>query len=312
MTLTALHIREITDLLRGRAGQGLPLARFTSFRIGGPADLIAEPETAGDLARLMTYLAQKEIPYVILGAGTNVLFDDAGFRGVVVRTGAINGFRVVENGSDYAAIVVAAGVPLQSVVSRTSRLGWQGLAPLWGIPGSCGGAIATNAGAGATCMGAFLVRVDLLSEQGEVVTLQGEDIQYGYRSMTIPARHVITAGTLKLKRGDMASIKRELEAARSSRIGKQPLDKPSAGCVFKNPSPQEPAGALLDRLGFKGVTIGDAQVSEAHANFIINRGNASARDVLELVRLIRKRVKEEEDLDLELEIRVVAPEAAHD
>jgi UDP-N-acetylmuramate dehydrogenase len=260
----------------------------------------------------MRYLAQEEVPYMVLGAGTNVLFDDTGFRGAVVRTGSISGFQVVENGSDHAAIVVAAGVPLPSVVSRTSNLGWQGLAPLWGIPGSCGGAIATNAGAGDVCIGDFLARVDLLNEQGEAIALQGEDIQYGYRSMSIPAKHVITAGTLKLKRGDVESIRRELDVARGRRIGKQPLDKPSAGCVFKNPGPQQPAGALLDRLGFKGVTIGDAQVSEAHANFIVNRGNATANHVMELIRFIRKRVKEETDLDLELEIRVMGPEAAHD
>lgn len=312
MKVTARHIREITGLLQGRAMTSIPLAKFTSFRIGGPADLIAEPGTTQELARLVHYLALEEIPYVILGAGTNVLFDDAGFRGAVVRTGFIYGFEVDENGSEYARVTVAAGVPLASVVSRASRLAWQGLEPLWGIPGSWGGAIATNAGAGSACIGDYLISMDLLNERGEIVTLAREDIRYEYRIMHIPQKHVITAGTLKLKRGDLESIRQELETARSRRRGTQPWDKPSAGCVFKNPSGQEPAGALLDRLGLKGVTIGDAQVSEVHANFIINRGNASAADVLELIRLIRRLVREEAHLDLNLEIRVVGVEAARD
>jgi UDP-N-acetylmuramate dehydrogenase len=130
--------------------------------------------------------------------------------------------------------------------------------------------------------------------------------------MKIPPKHVIAGGTLKLKRGTAEAIQAELAAARGRRQGKQPLDRPSAGCVFKNPSADKPAGALIDRLGLKGTAIGDAQVSEVHANFIINRGNAKASDVLELIRIIRESVREQEGIELELEIRVFGEEAAHD
>jgi UDP-N-acetylmuramate dehydrogenase len=312
MTLTARQIREIGALLQGRILTDAPLSRFTSFKIGGPADMIAEPGTAQELASLISYLATEDVPHMLLGAGTNVLFYDRGFRGVVVRTASIDGFEVAENGSDDARIIVAAGVPLASVVSRASRLGWKGLESLWGIPGSFGGAIATNAGAGQSCIGECLAAISLLTEQGQELTIERDAICYEYRSMKIPPNHVITGGTLSLKRGTSESIQAELAAARARRQGKQPWDKPSAGCVFKNPSPEKPAGALIDRLGLKGTTIGDAQVSEVHANFIINRGNATASDVMEVIRLIRKRVLEAEELKLELEIRVFGEEAARD
>jgi UDP-N-acetylmuramate dehydrogenase len=312
MTLTVRQIGEIRDLLQGRILTDVPLSRFTSFRIGGPADLVAEPATVQELTRLIRYLAGECVPHMLLGAGTNVLFHDRGYRGVVVRTGAIDGFEVAENGSEYALVTVAAGVPLASVVSRTSKLGWQGLESLWGIPGSFGGAVATNAGAGQSCVGECLVGMNLITDRGEEVSLQQNAICYEYRSMAIPPKHVIAGGTLRLKRGAPDAIQEQLAAARARRQGKQPWDKPSAGCVFKNPSPDKHAGALIDRLGLKGMTIGDAQVSEVHANFIINRGSATASDVLELIRLVRGRVREEEGLELELEIHVFDEEAARD
>jgi UDP-N-acetylmuramate dehydrogenase len=305
VTVTPRRIREMSNLLRGRVLTDVPLSRFTSFKIGGPADLVAEPASVQELARLIRYLAEKGISYMLLGAGTNALFHDAGFRGVVVRTASISGFEVAENGSGYALIAVAAGTPLASVVSRTCRLGWEGLESLWGIPGSFGGAIATNAGAGQRCVGEFLAAINTLTDQGEELTLQQDAIHYEYRSMKIPRKHVITGGILKLKRGNPGSIQEELDAARARRQGKQPCNKPSAGCVFKNPGTgDEPAGKIIDQMGLKGTTVGDAQVSDVHANFIINRGNATASEVLELIRLIRDRVREQTGLDLELEIQI--------
>ncbi|MGO9568426.1 MAG: UDP-N-acetylmuramate dehydrogenase [Desulfomonilaceae bacterium] len=311
MTLTPRQIQDIQDLLRTRSLAGVSLSRFTSFRIGGPADLVAEPQDVQELACLLRYLQMERIPRIVLGAGTNVLFHDAGFRGVVVRTASMGGFEIRENGSDHAMITVATGVPLPMVVTKACALGWTGLESLWGIPGLFGGAVVTNAGAEDACIGLFLVRLRLLTDAGDEVVLDRDKLDYSYRSMKIPQKSVVVEGTLRLQRGDRQSIDEDLLEARLRRR-LQPSDKPSAGCVFKNPSPENPAGAIIERLGFKGITVGGAQVSEMHANFIINRGQATAEDVLELILRIRERVKSEENIDLELEICVIGEEAAND
>jgi UDP-N-acetylmuramate dehydrogenase len=311
VTLTPRQIREIHGLLQGPILTGVPLSRYTSFRIGGPADVVSEPRDAQELGALLRYLRAERIPRIILGAGTNVLFHDSGFRGVVVRTASISGFEVRENGSDHAMITVAAGVPLPLVVTKACSLGWTGLEPLWGIPGLFGGAVVTNAGAEDACIGLFLERLKLLTDAGEEAVLDRDQLEYSYRFINMPQKSAVVEGTLRLQRGDRQSIDSDLEEARLRRR-LQPSDKPSAGCVFKNPSAENPAGAIIDRLGFKGVTVGGAQVSEIHANFIINRGQATAEDVLRLIRRIRDRVKSEENIDLELEICVIGEEAAND
>lgn len=310
MTLTPRQIRDISDLLDGRILIDVPLSRFTSFRIGGPADLIAEPQDVTQLAALLNFLRAERIPRIVLGAGTNLLFDDAGFRGVVVRTALISTFDIPQSDSGEVLFTVAAGVPLPVVVAKACALGWTGLEPLWGIPGSFGGAVVTNAGARDACMGLFLDRVRLLTEAGEEVFLDRDQLGYSYRYMKIPQGSAVVEGTLRLRRGDRKSIDSDLAEARMLRR-RQPWDKPSAGCVFKNPGPENPAGAIIERLGCKGLTIGGAQVSEMHANFIINLGQATAEDVLNLIRKIRERVKSEENIDLELEICVVGEEAAN-
>jgi UDP-N-acetylmuramate dehydrogenase len=241
-----------------------------------------------------------------------VLFQDKGFRGVVVLLTSLDGFSVHENGSDHARITVAAGVPLPLVVSRTARAGWTGIEPLWGIPGSFGGAVVTNAGAGGVSIGETLQQVKLLTLSNEEVTLEKGALRFGYRSMLLPHGAIVLEGTLRLGRADLRSTEAELDKARERRRSSQPWDWPSAGCIFKNPHTDNPAGALIDRLGFKGTQVGDAQVSEVHANFIINRGAATAADVLELIEKIKRRVRAEEGIELELEIRVMGEEGTHD
>jgi UDP-N-acetylmuramate dehydrogenase len=308
MSLTPERIREIRVLVSGRIREDVPLSRLCSFRIGGPADLVAEPDRVEQLAKLLPYLTGRGIPFMLLGSGTNILFRDGGFRGVVIRMTALEGFDVMENGSGDARVTAAAGVPLPVVVKRSTRLGWTGLEPLWGIPGSFGGATATNAGAGGVSLGDFLVKVRLLTSEGEELVMGPEDLRADYRSMELPPGTVVVEGTMKLAKGSPETIDEALDKARKSRRASQPLDKPSAGCIFKNPSPEEPAGLLIDRCGLKSESAGDAQVSDVHANFIVNRGNATAADVLALVERIRARVKESEGVDLETEILVMGEE----
>jgi UDP-N-acetylmuramate dehydrogenase len=310
--LSPRQIEEIRRIVNGPVLTDVPLSRFTSFKIGGPADLVVEPVDGARFADLLRYLAHEGIPRMILGAGTNVLFRDKGFRGVVLRTARLGGQVFEETGSGNVKVAVAAGVPLPAVVSRACALGWTGLEWLWGIPGSFGGAVVTNAGAGSASMADHLVFVKLLTDRGEETILEKADIRCGYRFLKLPPATVVVEATLELAAANPDVIGANLEAARARRRGQQPWDKPSAGCVFKNPSADNPAGAIVDRLGFKGRAVGDAQVSEVHANFIINRGNARAADVLELIEIVRSTVKEKEHIDLELEIRVLGEEASHD
>ncbi len=170
----------------------------------------------------------------------------------------------------------------------------------------------TNAGSGEVCVGELLESVKLVTRFGEELVIGGRDLTYGYRSMSLPKGSTVVEGVLRLRRGDPDAIAAELERSRARRRGRQPLDRHSAGCVFKNPAPDTPAGALIDRLGFKGVRVGGAEVSPVHANFIINRGHATAADVLELIEQIRSKASEKAHANLELEICVIGEEAAHE
>ncbi|MCA1959593.1 MAG: UDP-N-acetylmuramate dehydrogenase [Desulfomonile sp.] len=304
-TRSAALIAEIRAIIKGRVIAKPPLSHYTSFRIGGPADVLAEPESAHELAVLIRRLHELNVPHVLLGSGTNVLFQDAGFRGVVIRTVAMKGLTIERNGADHVRITAAAGAPLPLVVGRAARDGLTGIEALCGIPGSFGGAVATNAGTGGVSLGDALVRVRLLDGRGKELVLETGDIHFSYRSMELPADATVVEGTVRLVRGDRASVRKALSAAMERRRATQPWRQPSAGCVFKNPSPDNPAGAIIDRLGLKGMSVGDAVVSEVHANFIVNRGSATASDVLALVELIRRRVKDAHDINLELEVRVI-------
>jgi len=305
VSLTPFQIEEIRRIVSGAVRLNVPLSGLTSFRIGGPAAAVAEPRSVAELAGLVRFLHVDGIPYLLLGSGTNVLCRDDGFRGLIVRTNGLGIWELHPNGSDHAVVQVAAGVSLPLVVSKSCSLGWTGLEPLWGIPGSFGGAVVTNAGAGGASISDFLISVELVNAAGEEISLDKADLTFGYRSMAIGEGAVVVGGALRLPRGIPSEVESRLDQAKARRKATQPVAQPSAGCVFKNPAPERPAGAIIDRLGLKGTTSGGAMVSEVHANFIVNRGNASAEDVMRLIELIRSKVKAEEHIDLELEIRVV-------
>lgn len=305
MSLSPKHISEIRKMVSGRVESNVSLDRFTSFRIGGPADLLVEPVTVSELQTLVRFLGEHDEGWIILGSGTNVLFPDKGVRDVVIRMGAMREYELTQNGSDHARIACGAGTALPAVVKRASQSGMTGIEGLWGIPGSFGGAVVINAGSLDTTIGDHLMQIDLVGARGEALTLTGEQIRHSYRSMNVPSGSTVVGGTIRLRRGNLEIIEDNLSKAREKRRSSQPLDRASAGCVFKNPDPAHPAGALIDKLGLKGTTVGGAQISDMHANFIINRGNARACDVLELIAQIRSRVREEYGLDLDLEIQVI-------
>ncbi|MEW6348212.1 MAG: UDP-N-acetylmuramate dehydrogenase [Thermodesulfobacteriota bacterium] len=311
MTFDPRHLSELRRLITGRVRTDVPLSGLSSFRIGGPADVVAEPRGAEELTDLLRHLHVNRLGHLFLGAGTNVLFSDKGFRGVVVRLTSVRGFEATENGSARKLVSVGAGEPLPLLVSKAARKGWKGLEKLWGIPGSFGGAICTNAGALGTTLGDLLERVELVTPTGDRVTWERGQLVYGYRSMHIPEGCAVARGTLALTQEKPEVLEAEIERVRARRRATQPMGTASAGCVFKNPDPERPAGLLIDRLGLKGLRLGDAQVSEIHGNFIVNRGTATAAEVLELIEQVRSRVRESEKLDLDLEVRIIGEEPTH-
>lgn len=310
MTRAAAHLREIRALCQGRVLEQPLLCKYSSFRIGGPADVIAEPRTRNGLIQLVQFLKAEAIPYVVIGRGTNVLFHDAGFRGVVVRTRGLGYWGLSPNGSQFGLFTVEAGVSLPFLVTQACKRGFGGLEDLWGIPGSLGGAVKTNAGAGRTSVGEHLRDVTILTSDGQVQHIEQEELCFGYRFVNLPAGSLVLEARMRLTRESPEIIHTRLRAAKFRRRSSQPRGIPSAGCVFKNPASDLSAGAMIDRLGLKGLRVGDAQVSEIHGNFIVNRGQARARDVLELIEIIRSRVEEQEHVSLSLEIQVIGEEGA--
>lgn len=312
MRITETLMHDIERICGSRVAVSVPLSRLTSFRIGGPADLLAEPASARALADLMVFLRQRTVPRFLLGAGTNVLFPDAGFRGVVVRTRGLRHTSVASVEAERYRMTAEAGVPLTALIAKACRLDLTGMEALFGIPGTVGGAVAVNAGAGGVCAGDFIEEVRLVNGSGAPLTLTGPALDWGYRRMNLPAHAVVTESVFRMVPGDRARIRSALETTRRKRRSEQPWKEPSAGCVFKNPLPENPAGAIIDRLGLKGAKVGGAKVSEIHANFIVNCGTATASDVLALIETIQTRVIQAEGIELELEIQVVHGEADHE
>lgn len=309
MALSEKNVQQAAKLVNGRIRVNAPLADFTSFRIGGPADAVVEPNSVQELVELVSYLRTERIYHVMLGAGTNVLFQDAGLRGVVVVSTGIRDMEIHASGSGRAEIRVSLGVHLNSLIKASCTTNLSGLEDLWGIPGSLGGAVVTNAGAGNTCIGDLIREISILDGRGRIVSLKRGDFSYGYRFMRLPENCIVLAAMLELHGADATRIQENLDKARSRRKGKQPLNLPSAGCIFKNPAGETAAGALIDQLGFKGLSRGGAQISPVHANFIVNTGGAAAQDVLQLISKIEDEVKKRYNITLECEIKII-PEVA--
>lgn len=303
--LTDAIIRQLKEITDGNIHLDVPLSRYTSFEIGGPADVLLEPSNTEQVSRCVDVLASSGIPWIVLGAGTNVLFHDKGFRGVVIRTKRLNEFYMVENGGKEALFFANAGVTLFKIIGLTAKHEFRGLEPLWGIPGNFGGAVMTNAGAGSVNFLDNVEELTVISREGRTSVVKIPELDHGYRKSGLTAHQFIVSGILRLTRGNKKDIQAGMRSARSMRVGKQPWDQPSAGCIFKNPTRDKSAGLLIDRAGLKGSRVGGALVSLLHGNFIVNTGRAKASDVLELIDRIKERVFEMEQIMLETELHVV-------
>ena len=295
----------IENTLKGKTLRDYPLSRMTTFRIGGPADLVVMPSNEIELCAVITILSEHCVRFMPLGAGSNLLFSDEGFRGAIVSLSKMKLIEIIENNKSKIKMRVSAGTPLPAVVRKFSQFSALGVSRLWGIPGQTGGSIACNAGAMGINLSDLICEIELLDKKCKKIVSKIRDLDYGYRTMKLPPGSIVTSATLGALKGDPKETECELESARRKRIASQPRGISSAGCVFRNPTHSDPAGAIIERLGFKGERIGAAEVSGKHANFIVNSGKAKAGDVIRLIDMIRRRVLEEEGIDLELEIKIV-------
>jgi UDP-N-acetylmuramate dehydrogenase len=280
------------------------LARHTSFRIGGPADLFVEAASAGELGTLMRVCAARGLAVFFLGGGTNLLVSDRGIRGVVVKLG--KPFDFVEWDLDGAGgtLRVGAAVPFKRLVMQTVTAGLAGLAFGEGIPGTIGGGLLMNAGAFGGEIGRIVVALEAVDERGDAVVLGREQLGFAYRRLTLPGRVIITAVRLRLERGDPAALASAVADAKGRRDRHQPKGHPNAGSIFKNPAGSY-AGRLIEGAGLKSARLGDAAFSERHANFIVNLGRARAADVKGLMDLATRAVRRRLGVELEPEVRLV-------
>ncbi len=275
-----------------------PMARRTTFRIGGPARLLMEVHTSEALAKLYGTCKSEGIPCFVLGNGSNLLVDDEGYDGVVLHLGA--GFaNITREGDD---VIAGAGAKLTTLANFARNNGLAGLEFSFGIPGSVGGAAYMNAGAYGGEMKDVLVSCEVVTAQGEVKTLTAAEMDLSYRhSALMKNESIVTSIRVHLQPDDKEAITARMNDYMGRRKDKQPLEYPSAGSTFKRPVGYF-AGALIQQCGLKGYSVGGAQVSEKHAGFVINKGNATAKDVRDLIAHVQKTVKEETGVTLECEV----------
>ena len=276
-----------------------PMNRHTTFRIGGPADYFLLPSTAEEVKKILEICKEKELPYFILGNGSNLLVSDEGYCGVIIQLYRNYGGITVE-GTDIRA---GAGALLSQIASAAKNASLTGFEFAGGIPGTLGGAVVMNAGAYGGEMKDVLKEVTVMTEQGEIMTIPAEKLEMGYRtSLVKKAGYLVLEAVISLKAGDVEEIKAIMKDLTEKRVSKHPLEYPSAGSTFKRPEGYF-AGKLIMDAGLRGYQVGGAQVSEKHCGFVINKGNATAADVCGLMKDVQEKVQEQFGVTLEPEVK---------
>ncbi|MBG1258701.1 UDP-N-acetylmuramate dehydrogenase [Nostoc commune] len=287
------------------------LSAFTSYRVGGAADLYVSPRNLEALQASLKYAKEHNLKVTTLGAGSNLLVSDRGISGLVIATRHL---RFSNFDPQTGQLTVAAGESIPSLAWAAAELGWQGLEWAVGIPGTAGGAVVMNAGAHNSCIADMLVSAQVLSPDGTLETLSPDQLGYSYRTSLLQGgespserlrQRIVTQATLQLAPGaDPAKVVAITKEHKKHRLSTQPYNFPSCGSVFRNPKPHS-AGWLIEQTGLKGYQIGGAQVALLHANFIVNRGGAKASDIFCLIRHIQHQVQERWSINLEPEVKML-------
>ena len=276
-----------------------PMKNHTTFRVGGPAEFFVMPRTAEEVKKVIDLCRRESFPYYIIGNGSNLLVSDQGYRGVVLQIYKEMSYIEVEEN----VVVAQAGALLSAIANKALENGLTGFEFAAGIPGTLGGACVMNAGAYGGEIKDVLEEVTALTEEGEVLTIPKENLELGYRTSIIARKgYTVLEARIQLRGGEKEAIKSLMEELKDKRVSKQPLEYPSAGSTFKRPEGYF-AGKLIQDAGLRGFSVGGAQVSEKHCGFVINRENATAADVAELMRQVSARVEEEFGVKLEPEVK---------
>ena len=292
--------RRLRDSLSGTVRSNEPMARHTTYRIGGPAELFCTLDSVHDVATTLRILGEEGVPWSIVGKGSNLLVADGGYAGAVLVLGREFKRHAIEGDLLRAGAASVAAVLVQEAFGR----GMAGLAWAVGIPGTLGGALAMNAGTRDGSVGATVDTVTLFSPEEGLLLVHGSDIEWGYRRSGLAGRGIILEAALRVSSGDPIQVRSAMERLLKERKGSQPLGMPSAGSVFMNPEGAT-AGRLIEAAGLKGLRRGGAMVSPQHANFIVNDGGATAADVAGLMRTIQTTVKARTGVELRPEIRLL-------
>lgn len=286
-----------------------PMRDYTSLRIGGSAEIFALPKDLDSLRVIRLNLKKGNIPCIALGSGTNVLIRDGGIEGAVVLLRSLKKIEVLREENEFVYIHADAGAVLSRLVRFSQEHGYSGLEGLAGIPGTVGGAICGNSGAFGYEIRDVLVSLEMMDREGIASRRRSDEIAFGYRTSGIKSDEFILGAEICLKKDHAEAVSQRIGEFLRTKRERQPIWEPSAGCVFKNP-PGTSAGKLLDEAGCKGAKIGEVEVSEVHANFFVNRGNANASDFLKLMKLVALRVEKRFGILLEPEIKILGKEIA--
>ena len=287
------------DVFKDIALRDQSLAAHTWMKIGGPAQYLVRPRNVDELGDVVRTCHDEQIPVRILGAGSNVLVRDEGVSGAVVQL-VDDSFGEIS--IDGSTVRVGAGALLSRLISDSVKAELAGLETLSGIPGTVGGALRGNAGGRAGDIGQFVESITVMNVKGEIASRNGDELWFGYRESNIDELMILEA-SLKLQQGDSDEITRRMRKLWIMKKATQPLSFQSAGCIFKNPRGLS-AGALIEQAGLKGIRVGEAEISDRHANFIVTSPGAKSDDVIRLIDLIRSKVSEQFGVDLELEIKI--------
>mgnify|MGYP003291629874 CR=1 FL=1 len=292
---------ELKKLKIGKIVLNPKMSDYTTYKVGGEAIALVSPNSVDNLIKLLNYLKGNKIKYMVIGNGSNLIFSDKKYDGIIIKLDGLNNLEINDT-----VITVGAGYNLIKLSMKAARLGLAGLEFASGIPGTVGGAVYMNAGAYKSDMGYIVSEVKVLTPDLEIKTLYNRDLNFHYRSSFLQKNkdYICLEAKLVLKKGDADIIREVIEERKQRRLLTQPLEYPSAGSVFRNPE-NDFAGRLIEELGYKGKNIGGAYVSDKHANFIINKDKATASDVIALINEIKTKVKEKYNIDLIVEQEIV-------
>jgi UDP-N-acetylmuramate dehydrogenase len=307
--LSYIDFAKIIEIIVGEENLKInePMKNHTSFRVGGPADIFVTPESTSMLDEVLKICKKEDIPYFVMGNGTNLIVRDNGIRGVVIKTqDKFNKYSIYDDLDNV--IEAEAGALISRLSSIALEHGLSGLEFASGIPGTLGGAVTMNAGAYGGEMKDVVIKTQYISSEGKIEILEGEQHQFGYRTSFIQKEGGIALKSwIKLCRDDKTKIQERIECMAAKRGKSQPLDMPSAGSVFKRPEGYYTA-PLIEECGLKGYNIGGAQVSLKHCGFIVNTGNATEQNIIDVINHIQRTIKNRYNLELETEVKIIGDE----